>query len=219
VQERDLSSLIVFIITAGLPATLLLTAAGLAMGFIIGVTLALIRVYAEEDIAILAQGYENIFRGIPVLVLMLLFLVMTGWPAMFSAALALGLRSGAYQSQIVRGAILSVNENQMLAAYALGMNRTQTARHIVLPQAFRLALPGWSNEYAVVTKDTAWAGAIGVLDMVKASDYLVFESPVTFLPAILAITMIYFFLTYPVTRYAGERMSKKLRSLGLGVSK
>ena len=209
-------SLIAFILAAGLPATLLLTAAGLGLGFIIGLGLALIRVYAEEDIAVLAQAYENVFRGIPVLVLMLLFLVSTGWPALFSAGLALGLRSGAYQSQIVRGAILSVSDTQVIAAYSLGMNRMQTARHIVLPQAFRLALPGWSNEYAVVTKDTAWAGAIGVLDMVKAVDYLIFENPLIFLPAILAVTIIYFFLTYPITRYAGEQMSKRLRSLGLG---
>lgn len=215
-QERDLPSLLVFIITAGLPATLLLTVVGLGMGFLIGVALALIRVYAEEEIAILASAYENLFRGIPVLVLMLLFLVSTGWSAFFSAGLALGLRSGAYQSQIVRGAILSVSESQMIAAYSVGMNRMQTARHIVLPQAFRLALPGWSNEYAVVTKDTAWAGAIGVLDMVKAVDYLIFEDPVTFLPAILAVTLTYFFLTYPITRFAGEQMSKRLRSLGLG---
>jgi polar amino acid transport system permease protein len=186
------------------------------MGLLIGVALALIRVYAEEDITLLARAYESLFRGVPVLVLMLLFLVSTGWSAFFSAGLALGLRSGAYQSQIVRGAILSVNESQMIAAYSIGMNRMQTARHIVLPQAFRLALPGWSNEYAVVTKDTAWAGAIGVLDMVKAVDYLVFENPVVFLPAILAITLTYFVLTYPITRYAGEAMSKRLRSLGLG---
>jgi polar amino acid transport system permease protein len=207
---------LVFIITAGLPATLLLAVAGLGMGFLIGVALALIRVYAEEEIALLAKAYENLFRGVPVLVLMLLFLVSTGWPAFFSAGLALGLRSGAYQSQIVRGAILSVSESQMIAAYSIGMNRMQTARHIVLPQAFRLALPGWSNEYAVVTKDTAWAGAIGVLDMVKAADYLVFENPVLFLPVILAITLTYFVLTYPITRYAGEVMSKRLKSLGLG---
>ncbi len=215
-QERDLPSLIAFIITAGLPATLLLTVAGLGMGFLVGLGLALIRVYAEEDIAILAKAYENVFRGIPVLVLMLLFLVLTGWPAFFSAGLALGLRSGAYQSQIVRGAILSVNDSQVIAAQSLGMDRMQTARHIVLPQAFRLALPGWSNEYAVVTKDTAWAGAIGILDMVKAVDYLVFENPIVFLPAILAVTITYFFLTYPITRYAGEKMSKRLSSLGLG---
>ena len=215
-QERDLPSLLVFIITAGLPATILLTIAGLGLGFFIGLGLALTRVYAQEDFAILAQAYENVFRGIPVLVLMLLFLVATGWPAFFSAGLALGLRSGAYQSQIVRGAILSVHDSQVIAAQSLGMNRMQTARHIVLPQAFRLALPGWSNEYAVVTKDTAWAGAIGILDMVKAVDYLVFESPIVFLPAIMAVTLTYFVLTYPITRYAGEQMTKRLRSLGLG---
>ena len=215
-QERDLPSLIAFIITTGLPATILLTVAGLGLGFLIGLGLALIRVYAEEDIAVLAKAYENVFRGIPVLVLMLLFLVITGWPAFFSAGLALGLRSGAYQSQIVRGAILSVNDSQVIAAQSLGMDRMQAARHIVLPQAFRLALPGWSNEYAVVTKDTAWAGAIGILDMVKAVDYLVFENPIIFLPAILAVTITYFFLTYPITRYAGEKMSKRLSSLGLG---
>jgi len=225
-ETPDLSTIFFYILTRGLPNTLVLTILGLILGFVLGITLSLMSVYGGIELKWLASGYEKLLRGIPILVL--IFIFRWGMPWLFwyfedilerslaSVVLALALRSGAYQSQIFRGAILSVNPGQMDAAYALGMDRMQAARHIVLPQAFRLALPGWSNEYAVVTKDTAWAGAIGILDMVKAVDYLIFDDPIIFLPAILSVTIIYFFLTYPLTRYAGEKMSKRLRSLGLG---
>jgi polar amino acid transport system permease protein len=213
---RDWYGILSFLVVVGLPATLLLTAIGFLMGFIIGLSLALVRTYASEEIQWLAIAYEKVFRGIPVLVLMFIMAVGTSVGAILAGGLALGLRGGAYQSQIIRGAILSVDANQAVAASAIGMNRMQTARHIVLPQAFRLAIPAWSNEYAVVLKDTAWAGQIGVLDMLQGVDYITAEVPVLFFTATIVVTVIYFLLTYPVTRIAAERMSKRLKELGLG---
>lgn len=215
-QTRDWFGILTFVLSVGLPATVFLTILGLGMGFLIGLALALVRTYANEEITWLAIAYEKVFRGIPVLVLMFIFLVGTGWSSFLAAGLALGLRGGAYQSQIIRGAILSVDTSQSLAASAVGMSQMQTARHIVLPQAFRLAIPGWSNEYAVVLKDTAWAGQIGQLDLLRAVDYLTAEEPVLFFLSTIVVTVIYFALTYPITRLAAERMSKRLKELGLG---
>jgi polar amino acid transport system permease protein len=214
-----------FILKIGLPSTLLLTFLGLLIGFIIGITLALMRIYSGIELSWFASTYEKIFRGIPVVVLIYIFAF--GFTDLFwfidplqrplaSIVLALGLRSGAYQSQIFRGAILSVNPGQTDAARAIGMNGTQTFRHIIFPQAIRLAVPSWSNEYAVVIKDSSFAYAVGIVEMTRvAYDYSrAFQGTWALTIGILAI--LYFLLTFPITKLFGERQTKKLKELGMG---
>lgn len=205
--------------------TLLLTILGLFCGFIIGILLAVMRVYGGIELNWLSSGYEKLFRGIPLLVLILI--IAFGIPGIFwyialnerllaSVVLALALRSGAYQSQIFRGAILSVNPGQMDAAYALGMNRLQTFRHIIMPQALRLALPSWSNEYAIVIKDSSFAYSVGVIEMTRASYIVSVSYPQLFALSIAIAAILYFLFTYPVTKFFGERQTKKLKKLGMG---
>lgn len=214
------------IVIRGLPTTLALTLLALAVGLGIGVGLALVRVYGPRELQWVAQGYETVFRGIPLLVLLMVFGIgLSAWfawagpgtGALFvGAVVALALRSAAYQSEIFRGGILSVDPGQMMAAQSVGMNDLQATRHIILPQAFRLSLPGWANEYAVVIKDTSLAVAIGVQEMFYQSEAFRWERPELFFGIMLVIAVIYFVFTYPVTRYVGETMTKKLRELGLG---
>ena len=214
-----------YILRIGLPYTLFLTALGLLIGFVLGMALALMRVYGGIELGWVSSGYEKIFRGIPILVLIYIFAF--GLSGLFwfveplqrplaSIVLALALRSGAYQSQIFRGAILSVNPGQEDAARALGMSRGKAFRHVVFPQAMRLAVPSWSNEYAVVIKDSSFAYAVGIVEMTRAAyDYSVaFKGTWTISIGILAI--LYFLLTFPVTKLFGERQSKKLKKLGMG---
>ncbi len=225
-ELQEIVRWIEYIIINGLPVTLLLTLLGLGFGFLFGLVLALARVYAPKGIQIIATTYERIFRSIPILVLM--FVIAIGLPWMFSfvgigtnailasAGFALGLRSSAYQSGIFRSAILSVNPGQLQAARALGMSGLQANRHIVLPQAFRISVPSWSNEYAVVIKDTSFALAVGVTDMTKLAVNLYTESPAIMMFVLFILTLVYFCFTYPVTKYVGEFMTKRLRRLGLG---
>ena len=215
-----------YIIINGLPATLLLTFFGLAIGLLVGLVLALARVYGPKEIQLVATTYERIFRSIPILVLMFVFVIVfpglfavfgVGTNAVFaSVAFALGLRSSAYQSGIFRSAILSVNPGQLQAARALGMTEVQANQHVVLPQAFRIAIPSWSNEYAVVIKDTSFALAVGVTEMNKLALNLLTETPGLMMVIFLVLTIVYFCLTYPVTKYVGEIMTKRMRRLGLG---
>lgn len=214
------------IIMNGLAITLLLTALGLLGGFVLGLSLALMRVYGSKELVWLTSGYEKLFRGIPILIL--IFIFAFGMPGLFwfiphplnriqaSVILAFVLRSGAYQSQIFRGAILSVNLGQMEAARALGMSRIRALRHVVLPQALRLAVPGWSNEYAVVIKDTSFAFEVGIIEMTKWAYRYGTNYPElwTLSMGVLAIT--YFLFTFPVTKLFGERQIKKLKDLGIG---
>jgi len=205
--------------------TLLLTAIGLLGGFVLGISLAIMRVYGEKELIWIASGYEKVLRGIPILVL--IFIFVFGIPGIFwfidpisrpffGVFLALGLRSGAYQSQIFRGAILSVNPGQMEAARALGMSRLQAFRHIILPQALRLAVPSWSNEYAVVIKDSSFAYSVGVIEITKAAYRVSANFPVLWAPVMGIAAILYFIFTYPMTRMFGERQTKKLKKLGMG---
>lgn len=215
-----------YILVNGLPTTLLLTALGLLLGFGLGLSLALMRVYGSKELIWLSSGYEKLFRGIPILIL--IFIFTFGMPGLFwfiahpldrifaSVILALALRSGAYQSQIFRGAILSVNIGQMDAARALGMSRIRAFRHIILPQALRLAVPSWSNEYAVVIKDSSFAFEVGIIEMTKWAYRIGTNYPELWALSMGILAITYFLFTFPVTKLFGERQSKKLKKLGIG---
>jgi len=212
--------------TRGLPTALALTFLSLLIGFLVGIGLALMRVYGPIELRWISSGYEKIFRGIPLLVLLFIFAIgllrlflWTGslFNALFTASIfALALRSAAYQSEIFRGAIMSVDPGQMMAARSLGMTDYQATRKIILPQALRLSVPGWTNEYAVVIKDTSLVSAIGVPELIYHGMAFSWTYPALFLGIITVTSIIYFLFTYPVTKYVGESMTSKLRSLGLG---
>jgi len=225
-ENPDIFFIFSFIIVKGLPTTLVITFVALIGGFFIGILLALMQVYGPTEIKWFAIGYEKLLRGLPLVVLILIF--ATGIPAyilplyiepywsLISVFLALSLRSGAYQSQIFRSAILSVNPGQLEAARSLGMSSFRAFRHIVLPQALRIVIPSWSNEYAVVIKDSSFAYVIGIIEMTRASAYVYFNFPELYSVAIIIVTILYFIFTYPVTRIFGETQEKKLRKMGIG---
>jgi polar amino acid transport system permease protein len=154
----------------GAGITLLLTAEGLIAGFVLGLLAAYARVYGNSFWRALAVGYIELFRGTPLL--MQLFIIYYGFPGLgitlsreLSAFLALGLNSGAYQAEYLRGSILAIGEGQMMAGRATGMSRFQTIWYIILPQALRLAIPAWSNEPISLLKSTAIVFLIAVPDL------------------------------------------------------
>jgi len=88
-----------------------------------------------------------------------------------------------------------------------------------MPQALRLAIPSWSNEYAVVIKDTSFASGIGILELTKSAyriSVIYREIPELWTLSMVFLTIIYFLFTYPITRFFGERQTKKLKDLGMG---
>jgi polar amino acid transport system permease protein len=154
----------------GLLVTIELTAVGLLVGFVLGLMSALGRVYGNKWVRGISVGYIELFRGTPLLVQ--LFLVYYGLPGfgitlsrMLSAFIAMGLNSGAYQAEYLRGAILAIGDAQMMAGRSIGMSRWDTIRHVILPQALRLAIPSWSNEPISLLKSTAIAFLIAVPDL------------------------------------------------------
>lgn len=189
----------------GLGVTLGLTAIGIIFGTLLGILLATGRSYGARPLSYLILAYEKVLRGIPLLVLF--FLIYFGLPqlginldAFTAACLGLGLRSSAYQAQIYRGAINSIPEGQIHAAYSLGMSKIKAIRHVILPQILRLSIPGWSNEFTILLKDTSLAFGIGVIELMRQGRYIQVADPDLVLIVFLIIAIIYFILVFSVNK-------------------
>lgn len=158
-------------ILGGIGITLGVTLVALPMGFVVGLLLALVRIYAPGWARWIVNIYSTVMRGIPPIVLLfLLYFVMSGainLSPFMAGSLSLGIISSAYQLEIFRGAFLSVSNGQLMAARAVGMTRIQAIRHIMLPQALRLAIPPWSNEVANLIKDSSLVYALGVPEILR----------------------------------------------------
>ena len=153
-------------ILPGLWVTVTVTLIALVLGVVLGVSMAIVRVYGGPLFSWIAVTYSVVVRGVPsVVVIFVLFFVIAEFVDLtpfLSGAFAVGFASGAYQTEIFRGAILSVPVNQMVAARAIGMSRWTAIRSIILPQALRIAIPAWANEVTLVLKDSTLVFVIGV---------------------------------------------------------
>jgi polar amino acid transport system permease protein len=185
--------------------TISLVLGAMGLGLLLGIILAIGQVYGASWLRRLSWVYVWFFRGIPLLVLLFLFyfglftLVGINISAFTAALIVLGLISAAYQSQIFRAGILSLPEGQFKAARALGMSDTRAILSIILPQALRLSIPGWSNEYSVVLKDSAVAYALGVAE-VMARAHFVASRTYQHLPLYFTAGVIFLVLTYLGTK-------------------
>lgn len=185
----------------GALVTLRIVALSLGLGLCMGLPLAVGQVYGSPLTQKIVKFYVWIFRGLPNLVLLFLFFfgifpsIGIDASAFTTAVVVLGLRSAAYQSQIFRGSILSLGEGQMLAACSLGMSKGQAIKSIILPQAIRLALPGWSNEYPILLTDSSVTYAIGVLEILTRAN-LVVSRTYQPMPIFLTCAIIFILLNY-----------------------
>lgn len=188
-------------IISGMGVTFGLVGMALTLGLVVGIPMAIGQVYGRKWIGKFISFYVWIFRGLPNLVLLFLFyfgifpLIGLNVSAFFIGALVLGLRSAAYQTEIFRGAILSLGEGQMLAARSLGMSKNQAIFSIILPQALRIALPGWSNEYPILLTDSSVCYAIGVMEIMTRGNQMVTRTYQP-MPIYLACALIFILMNY-----------------------
>jgi len=209
-------------ILSGLPTTLSISILSFLLGFIIGLPLAFIRTYASRPLQIIVDLYEKVLRGIPEIVTMLFLYFGVGLVLGFSpfrnpflaATVALGLRSGAHQSQIFRGAIRGVGGEQMVAAISLGLSKLQAIIYVIIPQTFIIAAPGLGSEYALLVKDSAYAFILGVLEIMKMTDIIRRTTYDVVFPYLTA-AFIYIMLTFPIATYLDMWGSRRKRQLGL----
>ena len=191
-------------ILPGILVTVSNVAVSLGIGLLLGIPFAVLQVYGPGWTRRLVSLYVWFFRGAPILVLLFLFyglFMNVGLPAQpFAiACVALGAASSAYQSQIFRGAIESLPNGQLKAARALGMSDAQGIFYIVLPQALRLSIPGWANEFSILLKDSAICFVLGTQDIMARTSFAAARTH-EHLALYAAAGAIYFLLTLIVLK-------------------
>ncbi|ELY64386.1 amino acid ABC transporter permease [Natronococcus jeotgali] len=214
----------------GMAVTIVLTLTSILVGFLAGFPAGALEAYGSGYSRAFVRKVGVLLRGTPILVIMLFtyfvlpievvlgaaefglrsvefvlgpapVTVPTDVPDAFVAAtIALGFRSAAYQSQIFRGALGSIDEGQMEAARSIGMGRLEAIRHVIVPQALRRSVPGFQNEFTIVLKDTSIAFAIGLGELLKRSHDLFTQQTTAVLEVILFISLLYFVLTFGTNR-------------------
>ncbi len=183
----------------GAAMTLQLAVAALSVGLVLGLVGATGRLSAFAPARALAGAYTTVVRGLPELIVVLI--IYFGASRLLTAAaaaighdgfvelspfaagvIALGLTFGAYATEVFRGAILAIPKGQVEAAHAFGMGRWLTFRRIVLPQVWRIALPGLGNLFLVLLKDTSLVSVIGLEELMRKTQIAVgfTRAPFTF---------------------------------------
>lgn len=201
------------LLLSGLKVTLLLGIVSIIAGLILGLFIALVRLYAIRPASIVAKIYIDVFRSIPLLVLLIIvyyalpFVGLNLSPFM-SAATALTLVSGAYTAEIFRAGIEAIPRGQFEASNALGLSYRHMMGDVILPQAIRIVIPPLTNNCINVMKDTALASVVAMPDLLKqATQAQALEANPT--PLIVAALM-YLAILLPAVLLVG-RLEKRHR--------
>ncbi|WP_432353490.1 amino acid ABC transporter permease [Sporosarcina sp. A2] len=166
--------------------TIEITAIAVIIGTIFGIIFALMKISNSKILQTIANLYITLIRGTPLIVqIMFLYFGITSIIILdnfWAGAIALGVHNGAYIAEIFRGSIQGIDSGQREASMALGMNRSQTMRRIVFPQALRRAIPPLGNQFIITLKDSSLVYVIGVSELfgvanrVAASNFKQFET-------------------------------------------
>lgn len=165
------------LLKAGVAFTIPLTLVSFALGLLLAVITALARLSSWTLPKLIARFYVWVIRGTPLLVQ--LFIIFYGLPAagivldpFIAAVISFTLSVGAYSSEIVRAAILSIHKGQWEAAFSVGMTRGQALRRVILPQATRVSIPPLSNSFISLVKDTSLAATITYVEMFRTAQQI-----------------------------------------------
>ena len=209
----------------GVGTTLLVTAMALTLGILLGIVVAVIRTAHDQQrtghknpILGLFNGickvYVTVIRGTPMMVqLLIMGFVIFSFSRNYTmvGALTLGINSGAYVSEIIRGGLMSLDPGQSEAGRSLGLGYIDTMRLIVIPQAFKAILPALGNEFVTVIKESSIVSVIGIADlMFRTNDVIA----VTYknLECLAVAALCYFVLTF----VSGRAVSLAERKLSHG---
>jgi polar amino acid transport system permease protein len=183
-------------IVQGLLLTVEITMFGVLLGLGLGTLLAIGDIYGNKPVKAAIAVYVEFFRGSPLFIQ--LFLAVYTVPAILNvqidhlvlAFLVFGLNSAGYQKGYMKGSIETIFGDQMQAGLSVGMTKIQTLRHVILPQAYRIVIPSWTNEFCSLTKSTATLAFVGFLDLVGAGRSILINN-MQIIPVWLVIGAIY----------------------------
>ncbi len=208
----------------GLATTLELTVVALVVGVVLGVLVAVIRTAHDQQrpgrrrnpilgiLNVICKIYTTVIRGTPMLVQILIwgFVIFASSRNKFMVGVvALGINSGAYVAEIVRGGLMSVDVGQSEAGRSLGLGYLDTMRFIVIPQAFKNILPSLGNEFITLFKDTSLVNTIGLTELTYRASRI---AGVTFdyMPPYIGIAIMYLAVVIILTWFQGK-LERRLR--------
>ena len=190
----------------GFGNTLLITVCALLIGVAVGTTIALTKFLAGEQkalkpLAVVCDCYVTAIRGIPVVVLLLIFyfLILRSADGVVTGIVTFGINSGAYMAEIIRAGIETVDRGQNEAARSLGLSRVQSMRRVILPQAVKNILPAVGNEMIALLKETSVAGYVAVIDLTRAANLIRNNTYDAFNP-LMVTAVVYLTLVVVMTR-------------------
>lgn len=205
----------------GLKNTLIITLGALIIGVAIGTLIAVTKYFAEEStvwkpFAVLCDIYVTVIRGVPVVVLLLVFyfIILTSADGVTVAILTFGINSGAYMAELIRSGINAVDAGQAEASRSLGLSRIQTMRKVIFPQAIRYILPAIGNELIALLKETSVAGYVAVVDLTRAGN-LVRNNTYDAVNPLMTVAATYLILVFgmsQVLNHFEKRMAAKINS-------
>ena len=201
------------LLLGGIGVTIKVSLLAIVLGIVIGFLIALCNLSRKKPLKIIGKVYTDVIRGTPsVTQLMIIYFVIFAtidWAKWIIAAIAFGINSGAYVSEIIRAGILSIDKGQTEAGRSLGLSAKQTMMSIVVPQAVKNIFPAFGNEFITLIKETAIVGYVGLMDIQKAGDFIKSATYEAFMP--LVGTAIIYFVLIKLLTIALAKYEKRLR--------
>ena len=208
---------------SGVGTTLMVTAMALVIGIVLGVIVAMIRTAHDQQrvgrrnpalgvVNFICKIYVTVIRGTPMMVQLLIMgfvIFKTSRNYTMVGALTLGINSGAYVAEIIRGGLMSLDPGQMEAGHSLGLNYIDTMRFVVIPQAFKAILPSLGNEFIVLLKDTSLINIIGGKELVYAAQAIYGRTFEQMFP-LVGVAIVYLVLVMIFTWLVGK-LERRLR--------
>ncbi len=183
-------------ILQGLQLTIEITLFGVFLGLALAIVLAIGDIYGNKVLKGIIAVYVEAFRGSPLLVQLLIaeytIPAITHIPIdpYITAFVVFGINSAAYQKGYLKGAMETIYEDQMQAGLSTGMSKWQTLRYVIIPQALRIVIPSWTNEFCSLTKSSSVVSYVGLYDVVGAGREVIGQFYIV-LPVWLVIGLIY----------------------------
>jgi polar amino acid transport system substrate-binding protein len=204
----------------GAGITIIISVVSMALAVTLGLLITLIRLYGKAPFTYLATAYIEIYRGTPLLIqLYMLYyglpnigISLSPWAVAF---IGLGMNYSAYEAEIYRAGISAIPKGQMEAALSLGMSRNLAIRRIILPQSLRISLPGITNDFIALFKDSSLVSIIAMVELTKTYNILA-ASSLRYFEMGLITAIIYFGMSYPLSLFA-RRLENRLQRKKGGV--
>ncbi len=190
----------------GLKNTFIITLGALCIGVVIGTVIAVIKYFSDDvkalrPLAWVCDLYITVIRGVPVVVLLMIFyyIILVSANGVAVAIMTFGINSGAYMAELIRSGINAVDSGQMEAGRSLGMSKLQAMKVVVFPQAIRYILPAIGNELIALFKETAVAGYVAVVNLTRAGNLIRNNTYDAFNP-LMVVALTYLIIVVILTR-------------------